>query len=114
MRLINLRLSNSAATVILLLSVGVHAHELRQTHLRSLSDLDMHPLFKDDPMTLSQFWRSKMVAAGVLAGSGPARFGLPLASFGPAGAKLMVTSMPIAGNSSRAHRPMLVLTKKID
>ena len=76
----------------------------------SVSDLD----FKNDTLTGVRFWRSKLVAAGAIADTGPIRMGLPLLSLGAGGPKLKLTYGPKSPNGAHMHGTMITLSKEID
>lgn len=102
------------AASLLLLIANAHGQELRKTHAHSFSGSLSGSHVSNEVMTSAQVWRSKLVSAGVLIDSGPVRIGLPLLSLGPAGPRLMLMSLPKAGEGGGAHRFMFVLSKQID
>ena len=111
-----MRLSFGPQIVIplLLWAADAHAHDGHPASTRMSAGTLGHALGTTDTTLAGQYWRSKLVSAGVLPASGPVRVAIPLWSFDTASTKLMLA--PVSGITAdrHGHRIMIVLHKQIE
>lgn len=97
-----------------LLAAQAHGYDLRLANEPSARPTSSF-FAKHESPTATQFWRAKLLSAGILTDTEQKiRVGVPLISANATGPKLMLTFMPKASEGVRTNRVMCILSKKFD